>query len=134
MLRKIALLCTLFFCVSVFASTQAPVFTSHKKPIVVTQKNPEFNIILKSNPSTGFSWSVLKHDHFIIALVGHKYVAPKNTKLLGAPGYDVWTFKAVYPTTYKFSVNQVGHVVMQYARGSSKTDATTKSFMVILKK
>ena len=140
MLKKIIIISTLLFSVSIFATetttniNKPPIFTPHKTPIIVTQKNPEFTITLKSNRTTGFSWGVKKIDSKMMTLVCHKYVAPQDKKLVGAPGYEEWTFKAIYPTTYKFAVNQVGHVVMQYARPWTKKEATTTSFVVVLKK
>ncbi|GEM_PF-1090015 len=130
-----ALVAIFTFSMSAFAADNAPVFSSPKNKIVVTEQNPEFTITLKSNPTTGYSWDVAKIDDLIFKNTGHKYVAP-NTKLMGASGYEVWTFKAIYPTTYKFRVNQVGHVVMEYKRPWEKNEKPTvvEHFMIVLKK
>lgn len=134
MFKKLAIFLFISVCLPVFATQTAPVFTSHKKPIIVTPGNPVFNITVPSNPSTGYSWKLADYDKFIFEPVSHKYVAPSNKKLMGAPGYEIWTFKAIYPTTYKFRVNQVGHVRLEYARPWEKKNAPVTSFVVILKK
>jgi predicted secreted protein len=135
-MKKILLFITAFlFSFSVFAAENTPAVSSPKNKIVVTSEKPEFSIVLKSNPTTGYTWRVAQMDALIIKNTGHTYVAP-NSKLMGASGYDVWTFKAIYPTTYKFRVNQVGHVVMEYKRPWMKTEkpAMVQHFTVVLKK
>lgn len=134
MFKKLAILLFISVYLPVFAAQTTPVFTSHEKPIIVTPGNPTFNITVPSNPSTGYSWKLAGYDKFIFEPVSHKYIAPSNTKLMGAPGYEIWTFKAIYPTTYKFRVNQVGHVRLQYVRPWEKKNAPVTSFVVILKK
>jgi inhibitor of cysteine peptidase len=52
-------------------------------------------VTLPANPSTGFRWKLLAPlDRRILALVSHRYVAPK-TAVVGAPGKEVWRFRAV---------------------------------------
>lgn len=116
---------------SVAITETQPLFNSPSNKIIVSQQNPTFTITLQSNPgSTGFSWQLLKYDTHLITLVGHRYVAPKNKKLIGAPGYDVWTFQA---NTAHYRVAQTGHIVMQYARPWTKEQATNATFTVIIK-
>ncbi len=60
-------------------------------PIVV-EKGSEFEIILESNPSTGFRWVIadtLNTD--IVTLTTTEFIEP-DTELLGAPGEEKWTF------------------------------------------
>lgn len=136
MLKKLLLITTLFLSFSSIASnTTAPTFSSPHNKIIVTPNNPEFTITLQSNKTTGFSWNwaPTQYDKNIIALVSHQYIAPQNKKLMGAPGYETWTFKAIYPAT-PFRVNQVGHVRMMYARPWTKDGAAQTNFIVVLKK
>ncbi|PIZ03400.1 MAG: hypothetical protein COY58_09570 [Gammaproteobacteria bacterium CG_4_10_14_0_8_um_filter_38_16] len=130
MLKKLSLLMMLILACNTFANDKLPTFNSPKNPIVVSQKNPQFIITLASNPSTGFSWKLLSYDKNLVQFVKHQYIAP-HTKLLGAPGYEVWTFKA---KKGQYRVNQVGHVVLEYQRPWTKEGATQKSFMIIVKK
>lgn len=134
MFKKLILLCSLLCSTTLFANTtdaKTAVYTAKDKKIVVSQQNPTFTIQLSSNPSTGFSWKLVKYDDKLISLVDHKFIAPKNKKMLGAPGYETWTFKAIKAHYY---VNQVGHVVLQYARPWSKEGATKTTFMIVVKK
>jgi inhibitor of cysteine peptidase len=53
----------------------------------------EFTITLQSNPGTGYQW-IPTFNTTILNLVSHDY-KPASTKLLGSPGTDVFTFKAI---------------------------------------
>lgn len=61
--------------------------------ILVTVRNPVFMIKLKSNPTTGYSWILKTYDPKLINLMSHRYVRPA-TNLIGASGYELWTFSA----------------------------------------
>jgi inhibitor of cysteine peptidase len=60
-----------------------------------------FIVTLCSNPTTGFQWSEMTQigDENILEQVSHEYVAHvtevNETPVMGAPGNDVWTFKAL---------------------------------------
>lgn len=131
MLKKIIILLNLIVCVATFADEKTPVFNSPKEKIVVSQKQPTFTITLQSNPTTGFSWKLGKYDSKLVSFVSQQHVTPKNKKLMGAPGYDVWTFKAIKAT---YRVNQVGHITLIYARPWTKDGATKATFMIMVKK
>ena len=130
MLKKLFIISALILSLSVFGNEKEPFFNSSKEPVVITQKQPVFTITLQSNPSTGFSWQLKSYDKNLISFVSHKYVPPHNTKLLGAPGYETFTFQA---KAGDYRVNQVGHIVMMYARPWTKNGATKESFVVIVK-
>lgn len=143
MLKKILVLISLVFSVSIFANTlsannatpspnatQPPIVTSNKHPLVVSQGKP-FTIILSSNHTTGFIWKpeLSQYDQNLIITVSHRYIKP--SKLLGAPGYDVWEFQPVIPKK-PYAVNQVGHIKMVYAQPWSKKNVKTKMFIVVV--
>ncbi|HVY53520.1 MAG TPA: protease inhibitor I42 family protein [Gammaproteobacteria bacterium] len=52
----------------------------------------QFIIKLKSNPTTGFKWSLKQYDPHYLELVRHNFEAP-NSKLMGAPGFETWLFE-----------------------------------------
>ncbi|HEX7364447.1 MAG TPA: protease inhibitor I42 family protein [Dehalococcoidia bacterium] len=56
-----------------------------------------FTVTLCSNATTGFSWleSAQISDTTVIEQTNHTRIAPENTGLVGAPGTEVWTFKAL---------------------------------------
>ncbi len=70
------------------------VFTQAGGEITVT-KGETFEIVLDSNPSTGFVWTVEeKPDAAVVTLEDQAYVKP-NSSAMGAPGTERFTFKAV---------------------------------------
>jgi inhibitor of cysteine peptidase len=86
---KILLLCSLVvFALAVSAPGQ------ESKPITATVGR-EFNVTLASNPTTGYKWDLAKPlDAKLLQLVTNIYERPE-TRLVGAGGREVWTFKAV---------------------------------------
>jgi inhibitor of cysteine peptidase len=60
-------------------------------------EDPYLTVTLPSNPgSTGFEWELTGiTDETVIELTGYQFVPPADTALLGAPGKEIWTFKAV---------------------------------------
>jgi inhibitor of cysteine peptidase len=67
--------------------------TQEKPVVMVTANKPQFDIRLRSNPTTGYSWFLKKYNANLIEPVKHVFEAPQNKKLIGAPGYEVWTFR-----------------------------------------
>ena len=52
-------------------------------------------VTLCSNPTTGFAWSEAQiSDEAVLEQTDHEFVAPEED-LVGVPGKDVWTFKAL---------------------------------------
>jgi inhibitor of cysteine peptidase len=56
-----------------------------------------FTVTLCSNPTTGFQWSEAAQisDTSVVEQLSHEFVAAENTGTVGAPGNEVWTFKAL---------------------------------------
>ncbi len=53
-------------------------------------------LTLASNPSTGYRWRLLAGlDRRVVRLVSHRYLAPAKPGVVGAPGKEVWRFRAV---------------------------------------
>lgn len=125
--KKLFLILLLIFSLPVFSAEQSKVvFTSPKNPITITQKHPTFTITLQSNPTTGFSWQLISYDKNLIEFVGHQFVAPRNKKLIGAPGYETWTFKAKKNVV----TDQTTQIILQYARPWTKDNATKTRFTI----
>jgi inhibitor of cysteine peptidase len=68
-----------------------------------------FKISLESNATTGFSWPEQAEigNTAIVEQTGHEFIAPAGD-LMGAPGKEVWTFKALEKGTTV--------IAMQYSR------------------
>jgi predicted secreted protein len=87
----INLLLTCFFGEIVFA---APLPTYNEKTTTINQnaREPAFVIELKSNRTTGYSWTLEAYDPTDIELLAHQYVPPKEM-IAGAAGTERWTFQ-----------------------------------------
>jgi len=94
---------------------------------MIDKSSPTFTIKLKSNPSTGFSWFLTKYDHNLIKAVSHKYYAP-DTKLVGAPGYEEWIFKA---KPKALTVPQITKIQLAYTRPWNLEAYRTVTFKVV---
>ena len=63
---------------------------------LTVSEGKQFSITLDSNPTTGYHWELASSlDEDVVKLVGNAYRGPETTKLLGAGGKEIWTFKAV---------------------------------------
>lgn len=97
------IVCLVFLSGNLFANNQV---------IHVNQHKPQFSITLDANHTTGYAWSLKHYDKKLISLVNHKYIRPHST-LIGAPGYEKWTFEAK-PSFFKHSTTTI--VSLDYAR------------------
>lgn len=93
---------TIFILLSVVYGTgssqsvteSSKIYSNPNMPIHV-RVGEEFSIILKSNPSTGFTWQLAEPlDKSILRLVGSEYKARKPA-LIGSGGEEIWIFKAL---------------------------------------
>lgn len=79
--------------VTVAVSTQ---FAETAIPVTV-RAGDQFTVTLPSNPSTGYSWQMLKEpDSKVLKKTGSKYNEPQkqNPPIVGAGGKETWSFKA----------------------------------------
>lgn len=68
--------------------------TDPDQPIQVSAGN-EFNIVVQSNPSTGYHWELISDlDRNIVEFISKDYKADEPV-LIGSGGVDIWVFKAV---------------------------------------
>jgi inhibitor of cysteine peptidase len=126
-LNKIFLLVASVVMASIFtaanaASKSTDIFSDPNKTILVTDKAPQFTIVLHANPTTGYSWTVAKYNPVFIKVVKHVYQAP-NTQLIGAGGVDVWTFRAkplAFSAPHRLAINML-YVRPWEAQGESKS-------------
>ena len=68
-------------------------YNQSKTTIVVSKKQPVFIIKLASNPTTGFTWLLRDYDKMLLSPLKHEFEPPQK-HLIGAPGYEIWTFRA----------------------------------------
>lgn len=100
-------------CQAAPASEESDNIYTEKKPnIVVTSDRPEFTLKLRANPTTGYSWFLREYNSKLITPIKHSY-QPPDTKLIGAGGFDVWTFRV---SRTAFLVPQQTALRMVYVR------------------
>jgi len=110
-IKIMAALAILFSTNMCMAATESPVIYTVDKPAIVVQpKQMTFLIKLKSNPTTGYAWYLQKYDSNIVEPVKRVFEAPDNKKLIGAPGFEVWTFR-VKPGGFTVPMQTVIHFV-----------------------
>ena len=98
------------------------VFTNDKTNIVIAATQPVFILKLKSNPTTGYSWFLREYDASLISPLKHSFQAP-DKKLIGASGFELWTFKL---KPQAFVVPHQTMVRMVYMRPWQGTDNSTQ--------
>ena len=103
-------------------------FTDSTKSIIVKKSKPVFTIVLKSNPTTGYSWLLKSYDANLISPVGRKFFPDTSKKLVGAPGYEKWTFR-VKPSG--FVVPQTMSITLMYTRPWDEQGARITNFKVV---
>jgi inhibitor of cysteine peptidase len=114
-------LCALLLAVYSFWVHGADIMTVYVNP----EKAKQFQVKLPANPTTGFQWSIKKYDHNILELAGSLYIAP-NTKLIGAGGEMVYTFKLIEGKAYPRSTK----LEFTYARSWEPNTATSQQVTV----
>lgn len=110
-MKTIQFILLMLFTTIAFA--QPTVYTEDKVGILVTPAHTQFTIKLKSNPTTGYSWFLREYDASFMKPIKHEFEAPANKKLMGAPGFEIWTFQ-VKPSA--FTVPQTTMMRFVYAR------------------
>lgn len=65
--------------------------------IIETKVGKNFDIVVKSNPTTGFQWFVAEPtDQYVVKLANKEFIKDENAdNMLGAGGKEVWTFEPV---------------------------------------
>jgi inhibitor of cysteine peptidase len=87
--------CVLAALLAAAGSLAAPASAEDAQPLTV-KPGRKFTLTLESNPTTGYSWRLAKPvDEKLITLLTNEFVRPKSD-LAGAPGAQVWKFKAVH--------------------------------------
>lgn len=63
--------------------------------VIEVSQGEAFDVTLKSNATTGYSWQLAKPiDNKILKFVNSRYVVGKK-RLPGAGGKEIWTFRTI---------------------------------------
>lgn len=87
------------------AYSQGTTNMTASEPIQV-KAGQNFTIKMESNPTTGYGWQLSKALDNKISLVTNAFIPP-DSKLCGAGGHEVWTFKAIEQGQVEISMNYV---------------------------
>lgn len=117
-------------CCMLATANAAPATHNNTETVITVNKSqPQFSIKLQANHSTGYVWALKLYDKSILTLKSHAYIRP-NTKLIGASGYEFWTF-AVAPKA--FGQGKTTELQFLYARPWKNNDAKTQTnFKVVI--
>jgi len=103
-------------------------FTNPVKPIIVKKSQSKFSIILQSNPTTGYVWALKSYDNTLITPVKQELYPAADKKIMGAPGYEKWTFRI---KDSGFIVAHITNISLAYLRSWETQDFQTTTFKVI---
>lgn len=95
--------------------------------VALSPQKQSFSVTLSSNPTTGYSWYLLKYNSHLILPASAEFIPPKNKKLMGAPGSMRWTFSA---TDLAMRVPNITHITLLYARPWDLADARAYRILV----
>jgi len=102
MKSKLALIGTVIaISLCLFACSQAPkqvaVDDSYSGKEVELGVGGSLTVTLESNATTGFQWTeqAVISNQTVLEQVNHQFEAPADTGMVGAPGKEIWTFKAL---------------------------------------
>ncbi len=121
------------FPLSLFA--KSPIYTETQTHITIKSSQPTFIIKLKSNPTTGYEWSV-NFNNKLLKLVRYMYESSydptKRMQMVGAPGYGVWTFELVPQPLGALALIKTTEVQFFYQRRWETNAVDHRTFNVIL--
>lgn len=97
--------------------------TNPAQPIEV-QAGDAFNIIIDSNPTTGYHWEIIGELNGV-EFISREYMADEPV-LAGSGGMDIWTFKAV-------SIGQVQITFGSFPPSDAFESERTVAFIISVK-
>lgn len=124
-MKKIFLACIVLTLLALAAC--APVPTSPDQTIE-TSPGKTFQIIINSNPTTGYHWEIVGElDKSVVEFVSKEYQSTSQPGLVGGGGVDIWTFKATAAGQAKITLGS-------YPPSNTASEpAQTETFIVSVK-
>lgn len=122
------LICTLLMASSLARASLALQPSDPKKSIVISENQQQFQLVLPANPTTGYQWFLTGIDHNLLDPVAERYQASK-TSLMGAGGYDIWTFQL---KPQAVSVPWITAVKLHYARAWEAQTSEETIYTIVL--
>jgi len=94
----------------------------------VDRHSQQFNVVLPSNPTTGYQWSIKHYDNAFLKLINSQYIA-KQPKLIGSGGETHFSFSWAQGVKHLKSTT----MVFRYARSWEHGGGQTKKVVVIFR-
>lgn len=113
------------FIVCLFVICPGILYASDNITLHANLLENKFEIKLKSNPTTGYQWTVLNYDKNKFKFLGHKYIAP-SSRLMGAGGVSVFSFSLISGQSYPKSTE----IDFVYSQKWSPSTAMAKKIIV----
>lgn len=104
-----------------FMLLMSHLYAANLTTIAVPLGKTSFQVLLSSNPTTGYNWTVTHYDAHLLKLVGSKYT-PQKTGRVGSGGTMAFTFEVVNGATVPASTP----LKFRYARSWEKDSGTSK--------
>jgi len=98
MKKYIILLISIVFLLTLYGCTPATITVdeSNKKEIICLKKGAILEIILGTNPSTGYEWSIVNIDSTKLKIVSESYIANQvNRDVVGSGGDKIYLLKTI---------------------------------------
>ncbi len=130
MKSKLGLICAIVaISLCLVACSSAPslvsVDASYSGQQVEIAVSGSLTVTLDSNASTGFQWVLVSiGDETVLEKTANTYEAPEDTGMVGAPGKEIWTFKALKKGTSTIS--------MEYSRPWENGTQAAETFDLIV--
>jgi predicted secreted protein len=123
------LLLALMLPISSFGAINQAVTPTPNRLMLVTPNKPQVSIVLETNPSTGYSWSVASFDKRLLTLKSHK-ILPNKSNMMGAPTLEQWIFDV---NKTAFGSPKTTLVRFKYARPWDQTTGTYRVVRVLIR-
>ena len=94
-MKKIIILALVILGIAVYQGFAAKTVKTLDPHRIKVKPGHSFKIKLQSNPTTGYMWQIQNPIDKTRLVILNKTFTPKNRKLAGSPGSEVWQFKAL---------------------------------------
>lgn len=94
MKKSVIFVLSALFLLNFLVATSFAAENTNNVSVQNVKQSQQFQIVLKSNPSTGYCWNVSYNPKYL-KLVSQEYVSSNIDGMVGAPGKQIFTFKAL---------------------------------------
>lgn len=108
------------------STAEEPLQISDPDQPIKVAPGSKFEIVIKSNPTTGYHWEIVDElNNNVVGFISKDYKADEPV-LIGSGGVDIWTFKAI-------GAGQVTITLGSYPPSNNTAPAETLTFTIVVK-